>query len=73
MADDEARLVPEGVSDLFLSIYAPADYIETVNTEGLPYYSKIEEMPFGKGIDGEAQSNPLHICTRPRAVIRLAL
>lgn len=73
VADDEARLVPEGVSDLFLSIYAPADYIETVNTEGLPYYSKIEEMPFGKGIDGEAQSNPLHICTRPRAVIRLTL
>lgn len=71
--DDEARLVPEGVSDLFLSIYAPADYIETVNTEGLPYYSKIEEMPFGKGIDGEAQSNPLHICTRPRTVIRLTL
>lgn len=73
VSDDEARLVPEGVSDLFLSIYAPADYIETVNTEGLPYYSKIEEMPFGKGIDGEAQSNPLHICTRPRTVIRLTL
>lgn len=27
----------------------------------------------GKGVDGEAQSNPLHICTRPRAVIRLTL
>ncbi|MFR0674634.1 major capsid protein [Enterobacterales bacterium AW_CKDN230030176-1A_HGKHYDSX7] len=69
--DDEARLVPEGVSELFLSVYAPADYMETVNTEGLPYYSKLEEMPFGKGVAGEAQSNPLHICTRPRAVIRL--
>lgn len=71
--DDEARLVPEGVSDLFLSIYAPADYMETVNTEGLPYYGKIEEMKFGKGVEGEAQSNPLHICTRPRAVIRLTI
>ncbi|GLO24179.1 MULTISPECIES: major capsid protein [Pseudomonas] len=73
IADDEARLVPEGVPELFLSVYAPADYMETVNTEGLPYYSKLEVMPFGKGVEGEAQSNPLHICTRPRAIIRLTL
>ncbi|WP_432780253.1 major capsid protein [Pseudomonas corrugata] len=71
--DDEARLVPEGVSEMFLSAYAPADYMETVNTQGLPYYSKLEPLPFGKGVAGEAQSNPLHICTRPRAVIQLKL
>lgn len=71
--DDEARLVPEGVPEMFLSAYAPADYMETVNTQGLPYYSKLELLPFGKGVAGEAQSNPLHICTRPRAVIRLTL
>lgn len=73
IADDEARLVPEGVPEMFLSVYAPADYMETVNTQGLPYYSKLEPMPFGKGVAGEAQSNPLHICTRPRAVINLKL
>ncbi len=73
IADDEARLVPEGVPELFKSAFAPADYMETVNTLGIPYYSKIELMPFGKGVDGEAQSNPLHLCTRPRAVIRLTL
>lgn len=71
--DDEARLVPEGVPEMFLSVYAPADYMETVNTQGLPYYSKLEPLPFGKGVAGEAQSNPLHICTRPRAVINLKL
>ncbi|MFW3895936.1 major capsid protein [Pseudomonas bharatica] len=71
--DDEARLVPEGVPEMFLSVYAPADYMETVNTQGLPYYSKLELMPFAKGVSGEAQSNPLHICTRPRAVVRLTL
>lgn len=71
--DDEARLVPEGVPEMFLSVYAPADYMETVNTQGLPYYSKVEPLPFGKGVAGEAQSNPLHICTRPRAVINLKL
>jgi len=73
IADDEAQLVPEGVPELFKSAFAPADYMETVNTLGIPYYSKMELMPFGKGVDGEAQSNPLHLCTRPRAVIRLTL
>lgn len=73
IADDEAQMVPEGVPELFKSAFAPADYMETVNTLGIPYYSKIEPMPFGKGVAGEAQSNPLHLCTRPRAVIRLTL
>lgn len=71
--DDQALLVPEGVPDLYISAFAPADYMETVNTQGIPYYSKIEPMQFGKGMAGEAQSNPLHLCTRPRAQITLEL
>ncbi|MGX0889264.1 hypothetical protein AB7M22_001272 [Pseudomonas sp. ADAK2 TE3594] len=71
--DDKALLIPEGVPDLYISVFAPADYMETVNTEGVPYYSKLEPMPFNKGISGEAQSNPLHLCTRPRAQILLEL
>lgn len=71
--DDKALLIPEGVPDLYISVFAPADYMETVNTEGLPYYSKIEPMPFGKGMAGEAQSNPLHLCTRPLAQILLEI
>lgn len=71
--DDKALLVPEGVPDVYISAFAPADYMETVNTQGIPYYSKIEPMPFNKGMAGEAQSNPLHICTRPRAQILLEL
>jgi hypothetical protein len=70
---DKALLIPEGVPDLYISTFAPADYMETVNTEGLPYYSKIEPMDFNKGMAGEAQSNPLHLCTRPRAQILLEL
>lgn len=69
--DDEARLVPEGVPGLCITRFAPADYMDTVNTEGLPYYSQLEMMPFKKGVAGEAQSNPLHLVTRPRAVLRL--
>ena len=65
-----AFFVPVGAGDLFMEYLAPADYIETVNTMGLEYYAKQELQPFGKGIDMEAQSNPLFICTRPSAVIK---
>lgn len=71
--DDQALLIPEGVPDLYISSFAPADYMETANTQGIPYYSKLEPLPFNKGISGEAQSNPLHLCTRPRAQILLTI
>lgn len=71
--DDDARLVPEGVPGLCITRFAPADYMDTVNTEGLPYYSQLEVMPFKKGVAGEAQSNPLHLVTRPRAIVHLKL
>lgn len=69
--DDEAYAFPEGVPELFISRYAPADYMETVNTEGLPYYSRVEPLRMGKGLEIESQSNPLHIPTRPKVIIRL--
>jgi len=68
---DTAYLVPLGVDDLFQSHWAPADYNETVNTIGLPLYAKSEPMPMGRGYELEAQSNPIHICRNPRAVIKL--
>lgn len=71
VAAGEAYLVPEGVPDLFITRFAPADYVETVGTMGLPVYAKQELMQFGKGIDMESQSNPINLCTRPKAVIKL--
>lgn len=71
VADAEAYAFPEGVPDMFITRFAPADYMETVNTNGLPYYAKQEPMPFNKGVEIEAQSNPICLCTRPRAVIKL--
>ncbi|WDR90619.1 major capsid protein [Burkholderia ambifaria] len=71
VADDEAYAVPEGVPELFITRFAPADYVEAVNTTGLPYYAKQELAQFGKGVDIEAQSNPVHLCTRPKALIKL--
>ena len=73
IASGDAYLVPEGVPDLFVTHYGPADYVEAANTIGLPYYAKQELLPFGKGVDLEAQSNPISLCTRPRAVVKLTV
>ena len=66
----DARFFPIGSPGLFKRILAPADYTETVNTLGLPIYAKQEPMKFNKGVDIETQSNPLMICTRPKALVR---
>ncbi len=73
IADGKAHMVPEGVPDLFSTTYAPADYMETVNTIGLPYYAKQELAEFNKGVEIEAQSNPITFCTRPDALIELSI
>lgn len=71
IGDDDAYLVPMGVADMFQTYYAPADYMETVNTVGLPYYAKQEMMRMNKGVEIEAQSNPISINTRPDCVVKL--
>lgn len=71
IGDDDAYLVPVGVMDLFETHFAPADYMETVNTNGLPYYAKQEMMRMNKGVELESQSNPISICTRPDVVVKL--
>lgn len=69
--DNEAIAFPLGVPDMFLTRFAPADYLETVRGVGLPYYSKTAKLRMDKGIELESQSNPLNINTRPDAVVRL--
>ena len=66
-----AYLVPLGVPGLFITRYGPADYAETINVEGLPIFAKSHPLPFNRGAMLEAQSNPVNLCTQPRAVIKL--
>lgn len=73
VGDNDAYAIPVGVPGLFLTRFAPADYAETVNTLGLPYYAKSEPLKFNKGYELEAQSNPLNLCTRPAAIIKLTV
>jgi hypothetical protein len=65
-----AYFYPTGVPDLFPTFYAPADYIETVNTMGLPRYVKQYPMPNDKGVHMDTQMNALNMCTRPKALQR---
>jgi len=73
IAADEARVVPLGVPDMFLTRFGPADYEETVNTIGLPRYARQYAMPNGKGRHLDAQMNVINICTRPAALRRLTV
>lgn len=66
---DKCHLFPTGAANLFRTYYAPADYVETVNTMGRRLYQKQYEMPNGKGINLDTQMNALHICTRPQVLM----
>lgn len=68
-----AYLVPEGVPDMFITHFAPANYMETVNTIGLPMYVKKANTKYDKGIEFEMQSNPLHLNTRLNAIVALSI
>jgi hypothetical protein len=67
---DVARFYPEGVPDLFEEIYAPAPFMETVNTKGLPMYAKKEPMKWDLGVELHAQTNPLIMCNRPQVLVK---
>jgi Phage major capsid protein E len=71
--DDLCYFFPVGVPDLFVEAYAPADYIETVNTLALPRYAKQELMQFDRGINLETQQNVLPLCTQPDVLITARL
>lgn len=73
IADGEAYVVPIGTG-IFQTYYAPADFIEAVNTVGLPGYAKLAFDPeLNRWVKVHTQSNPLCLCLRPRAVIKLTI
>lgn len=68
--DDECHFVPMGTPGLFKTVYAPADYIDTVNRPGQRLYAHQWPMPNKKGVNLEYQSNVLHYCTRPKVLLK---
>ncbi|CBA14757.1 major capsid protein [Xanthomonas albilineans] len=68
--DDKCHIFPTGVPGLFSTVYAPADYEETVNTLGLPRYAKQYPSLSGKGRSIEVQMNALSYCARPKVLMQ---
>lgn len=67
----KAYVVPEGTG-IFATYFAPADFIETVNTIGLPMYAKVAiDDQLNRWAKVHSQSNPLSLCLRPRAVVEV--
>jgi len=71
VAPDECHIFPVGVPDLFIEAYAPADYLETVNTIALPRYAKSEVMDWDKGVMMEAQMNVFPFCSLPGCLMTI--
>ena len=71
VAASEGYFFPVNVPDIFVQALAPADYVETANTPGLPLYAKQAMDPmFKKFVEVEVQSNPFAFCTRPGVLVK---
>lgn len=73
IADGKAIAFPEGTLGTFDTFFAPADFVETVNTLGKELYAKQELSKFGRGVDIHTQSNPLPLCLRPAVLVELEM
>lgn len=66
----KGHLYPVGPG-IWKTYNAPADWMETVNTVGLPFYARMDEKRRSRGYDLEVQSNPLTLCLFPEALVEL--
>lgn len=66
----DAHFYPEGTQQSFNTIYAPGNFLETVNTLGIPLYAKQAIENMGRWVDLHVESNPLPICYRPGLLVK---
>lgn len=71
--DGAAYVCPVG-TDIFTTKFAPSDFLDMIGQAGLPRYAKIIIDPeAGRWAKVHMQSNPLSLCLRPRAVIKVTI
>lgn len=74
IADDEGFMLPLGVPGQFRIVWAPGDFLETVNQIGQPMVAKTApDLKYNKFVDVLVESNSLYLNTRPNTVIKLTL
>ena len=71
IAANEGHAFPVGTMNTFTNNFAPADFMETVNTVALPFYAKSEMIKFERGLDLHTQSNNMPFCARPKVLTKL--
>lgn len=71
VADNEAWAFPVGVPGLYKTYFAPGDFMSAVNQVGLPRYAASELMDWDRGVKLMAESNPVSLCRRPKALVKL--
>jgi hypothetical protein len=62
---------PMGTTDTFKEYWAPANWMETVNTNGIEFYSRQKTRDDGTGIEVLTQSNPLPMVRRPQVLVEI--
>lgn len=67
---DTARFFPVGTNRTFKHYNAPADWMETVNTKGLPRYAKVVPEAGGRWVELLSEQNPLPLCLQPKVLIK---
>ncbi|WP_165967363.1 major capsid protein [Luteimonas aestuarii] len=68
--NDKAHFFPVATPGVFKTVFAPGNFIDTVNAIGLPYYARVVPDQAGRWVQVYAESNPLSYCTRPRTLIQ---
>ncbi|MBF0131019.1 MAG: major capsid protein [Magnetococcales bacterium] len=69
----QGHAFPTGTNQCFSTYFAPADFMETVNTLGQELYAKQEPAKYNRGTDLHTQSNPLPMCHRPELLVKLTM
>lgn len=75
IATGKAKIIPGGVSDLFIQAFAPNDTMSSVGVGALgqPYYLDSYPLDDDKGYRMSMQTHPLLLCTRPEVVLTVGL
>jgi|694.fasta_scaffold34928_8 hypothetical protein len=68
---NEASAFP--LAPIYKRFNAPAPMSSAVNTLGKPLYALQEPLKFEQGTEIYTNSNPLHVCTFPRTLIRVTM
>lgn len=62
---------PEGTFETFKGAWGSGEFMDTINSNGVPIYVLQEPLKFNKGIDLYFESNPLPYCSRPGVLVEV--